>query len=280
MIGARRDDEMVDQQGLLASARRIGAQVLRYWYLIRSSWPRIAELIYWPFVQMLMWGFLQTHLAQNTTLYSTAAGLLIGSLLLWDILVRGQLGFSVSFLEEMWSRNLGHLLMSPLRPNEFIAALMAVSVIRLLIGLIPVALLAKLFFGFNLLGLGLPLVGFFASLILTSWAVGLATTGVILRYGLGAEGVAWTFVFVLLPISCVFYPLHILPGWLQPIALALPPTHVFEGMRALVIEGIYRSDHMLWALGLNVVYFIAGYGVFQTFLRAARVHGSLLVMGE
>ena len=143
-----------------ASLKRIGAMILRYWYLIRSSWPRILELVYWPFVQMLMWGFLQTHLASTSEYYAQAAGLLIGAVLLWDILVRTQLGFSLSFLEEMWSRNLGHLLMSPLRPNELIAALMAVSMLRLAIGFIPVSLFAYLFFDFNIFGLGLAFVAF------------------------------------------------------------------------------------------------------------------------
>ena len=106
--------------------------VLRHWYVIRSSWPRTAELIYWPLVQMLTWGFLQTYLAQTTSLAGRAAGLFIGGVLLWDILVRGQLGFSVAFLEEIWSRNLGHLMMSPLRPAELVASLIVVSLVKLI----------------------------------------------------------------------------------------------------------------------------------------------------
>ena len=120
--------------------------------MIRSSWPRTAELIYWPLVQMLMWGFLQPHLAKTTELGAQAAGLFIGGVLLWDILVRSQLGFSVAFLEEFWSRNLGHLMMSPLRPFELIAALMLVSLIKLAVAMVPVAILANVLFGFNVLG--------------------------------------------------------------------------------------------------------------------------------
>src|SRR5438477_1429249 len=89
---------------------RVAAMVLRYLFLLRSSWPRLLELIYWPAVQMLMWGFLQLYLAGNAGLLARASGTLIGAVLLWDILLRGQLGFSVSFLEEMWARNLGNLM--------------------------------------------------------------------------------------------------------------------------------------------------------------------------
>src|SRR6266851_5420566 len=215
------------------SPRRIAAMVLRYWYLLRSSWPRVLDLIYWPTVQMLMWGFLQTYIGQNAGFFMKAAGTFIGAVLLWDILFRGQLGFSVSFLEEMWARNLGNLMMSPLRPVEFVSALMIMSIVRLAIGLVPVSLLAIVFFGFNLYGLGLALAAFFANLMLTSWAVGIFVSGLVLRNGLGAENMAWTIMFIFLPLTCVYYPVAILPQWLQVVAWALPPTYVFEGMRAL-----------------------------------------------
>ena len=150
---APRPSPLREQTTLAASAGRIYGLVLRYWYVIRSSWPRTAELIYWPLVQMLMWGFLQSYLAQTTNFAAKAAGLFIGAVLLWDILVRSQLGFAVAFLEEVWSRNLGHLMMSPVRPAEFIAALIIVSLIKLLVAMVPVALLAYAFFGFNVLSL-------------------------------------------------------------------------------------------------------------------------------
>ena len=183
---------------MAASAARIWGMVLRYWYVIRSSWPRTAELVYWPLVQMLMWGFLQSYLARTTSLAGKAAGLFIGAVLLWDILVRSQLGFAVAFLEEIWSRNLGHLMMSPLRPSELVAALMAVSLIKLLVAMIPVALLAYLFFGFNVLSLGFAFAAFFANLIFMSWSLGLISTGVVLRWG------AWRGKLCLADRFCVF----------------------------------------------------------------------------
>ena len=268
------------QTTMAASAARIWGMVLRYWYVIRSSWPRTAELVYWPLVQMLMWGFLQSYLARTTSLAGKAAGLFIGAVLLWDILVRSQLGFAVAFLEEIWSRNLGHLMMSPLRPSELVAALMAVSLIKLLVAMIPVALLAYLFFGFNVLSLGFAFAAFFANLIFTSWSLGLISTGVVLRWGLGAESFAWLIVFVFLPVCCVYYPVAVLPAWLRPVALALPPTYVFEGLRGIVESGAFRSDLMLRAFALNIVYFTLGFAAFRYLLESARVNGSLVQMGE
>jgi ABC-2 type transport system permease protein len=262
------------------SFRRVGAMVLRYWYLLRSSWPRILELIYWPAVQMLMWGFLQLYISENAGFFARAGGTFIGAVLLWDILFRGQLGFSISFLQEMWARNMGNLMMSPLRPIEFVTALMIMSIVRLAIGMVPVSILALAFFGFNLYGLGLALAVFFINLILTSWAVGILVSGIVLRNGMGAESLAWTIMFLLLPLTCVYYPVAILPNWLQPVAWALPPTYVFEGMRALLIDHVFRADLMIWAFALNIVLFAAAVFAFLKLLNSARKQGSLLQTGE
>jgi ABC-2 type transport system permease protein len=262
------------------SVNRIGAMILRYWYLLLSSWPRLLELMYWPVMQVITWGFLQTYIAQNANFFARAGGTLIGAVILWDILFRGQLGFSISFLEEMWARNLGNLMMSPLKPIEFLLALMAMSVIRLAIGVIPMTGLALFLFHFNFFGLGLPLVAFFCNLIFTSWAVGIFVSGLVLRHGLGAESIVWTLMFALMPLACVYYPVRVLPVWLQYVSWSLPPTYVFEGMRALLIDHVLRADLMLSALVINAVLLVASFAAFLALLRSARRHGSLLGGGE
>jgi ABC-2 type transport system permease protein len=262
------------------SASRIGAMILRYWYLLLSSWPRLLELLYWPALQVITWGFLQSYIAQNANFFARAGGTLIGAVILWDILFRGQLGFSISFLEEMWARNLGNLMMSPLKPVEFLAALMTMSLIRLAIGVFPMTLLALFLFHFNVYSLGLPLIAFFCNLIFTSWAVGIFVSGLVLRHGLGAESIVWTLMFALMPLACVYYPVRVLPAWLQYISWSLPPTYVFEGMRALLIEHVFRADLMLSALALNAILLAASFAGFLALLRGARHHGSLLSGGE
>ena len=259
---------------------RIGAMILRYWYLLISSWPRLLELAYWPVLQIVTWGFLQSYIAQNANFFARAGGTLIGAVILWDILFRGQLGFSISFLEEMWSRNLGNLMMSPLKPIEFLIALMVMSIIRLAVGVIPMVVLALVLFHFNVFNLGLPLIAFFCNLIFTSWAVGIFVSGLVLRNGLGAEGIVWTLMFALMPLACVYYPVRVLPHWLQHVSWSLPPTYVFEGMRTLLIDGIFRTDLMLTALALNVALLVASFAAFLALLRSAKRHGSLLGGGE
>ena len=268
------------------SLGRVGAMVLRYIYLLRSSWPRILEMIYWPAVQMLTWGFLQTYLVRSQGVAlpaneaALAAGALIGGVLLWDILLRGQQGFSFSFLEEMWARNIPNLLMSPLRPAEFVVALMVMSFIRLTVGVVPVTLMAIAFFGFNLWALGVAFAAFFVVLIFFAWSVGLLVSGILLRYGLGAEGLVWSLMFIIQPLGCVYYPVAALPSWLRPICWVLPPTYVFEGLRGVLLDHVLRLDLMLAGLAIDALLFAAATFAFARLLAGARRAGTLLQTGE
>ena len=262
------------------SPRRIGALILRYLYVMRSSWPRLLELAYWPAMQVIVWGFITQFLMTNSSWVARAAGVLLGGVMLWDVLFRGQLGVSVSFLEEMWSRNLGHLFVSPLRPYEFLIAVMTMSMIRTVIGMLPAALIAIPLYHYSIFALGLPLLVMFANLLVTGWAIGIAVSGLILRFGLGAESFAWVAVFAISPVAAVFYPVSILPGWLQAVAYALPPAHVFEGMRTLMVDHVFATDHFLAALGLNALYMAIGGIVFFSAFARARVLGKLLQVGE
>jgi ABC-2 type transport system permease protein len=262
------------------SPRRVAALVMRHLYLLRSSWPRIIELAYWPTVQVIVWGFISQFFTTHSSWVAQASGVLIGAVLLWDVLLRGQLGVSVSFLEELWSRNLGHLFVSPLRVYEMLAALMAMSLIRTLIGMTPAALLAIPLYHYSVFEMGLPLLAFFANLLVMGWAVGIAVSGLVLRYGLGAESFAWVAVFAFTPVSAVYYPVSVLPDWLQAVAYALPAAHVFEGLRAVLFEQRFPLGHFAAAVGLNLFYLaLAGWLFLYAFTRARKA-GKLLQSGE
>ncbi|HEX9647837.1 MAG TPA: ABC transporter permease [Alphaproteobacteria bacterium] len=262
------------------SWRRIFALMLRHFYLMRGSWPRVLDLIYWPTMQMVLWGFITLFLITNSTWVAQAAGVLLSAVLLWDILFRGNISLFLSFEEEVWSRNLGHLMVSPLRPGEFVAALIATSLVRTVIGVGGAAALAAVMFDYSILDLGLPLAAFFVNLIVLGWALGLLVSGMVLRFGQGAESLAWAAVFLIQPVSGVYYPVAVLPDWLQPVARALPSAHVFEGMRALLVEHRLRLDLLAQASLLNLVYLGIGVAAFLGTMRMARVKGLLLQIGE
>ncbi|MDR6293450.1 ABC-2 type transport system permease protein [Inquilinus ginsengisoli] len=263
-----------------SAAGRILAVMLRHLYVLRGSVPRLIELAYWPTVQMVVWGLITESLAPTMNWQAQAAGVLLSAVLLWDLLFRAQLGMSISFLEEMWSRNLGHLFVSPLRPWEWAVSLMAMSLVRTLAGVVPAALLAILLYHWNIFSLGLPLLAFFVNLIVTGWAIALVVLALILRYGMGAEGLAWAIVFAISPISAIYYPVAVLPGWLQWVALATPPAHVFEGMRGLLHGQGFDAGHFLAAAGLNLLWLAIGCAAFTYGFHRARDRGSLLQQGE
>jgi ABC-2 type transport system permease protein len=262
------------------SLRRIGAVMLRHWYLIAHSWPRLLDLLYWPVVQMILWGFIQTYVMRQSTFFAQVGGVLLGAVMLWDVLLRGQVALAISFLEEVWSRNLGHLLATPLRIGEFAVSLMLVSLFRTLAGLLPATVLAIWFFGYSLYSLGIVLIAFFFSLIVFGWSIGLFVAGLVLRFGLGAEGFAWALIFALAPLSGVFYPTAILPPWVQAVSAVLPASYIFNGMRAVVIDHTIRTDYLLIAAVLNVVWLGFGLASLIVFHAQARERGMLLQLGE
>ncbi len=262
------------------SLQRIYALVLRHIYLWRSSVMRLVDSIYWPAVQMVMWGFMTQYLLPQASFVAQAAGVLLSGLLLWEVVVRGNLSLSIAFLEEIWSRNLGHLFVSPIRSWELAAGIIVASLLRTLLGMIPVSLMAWAFFGYSIYTLGLPLLAFFVILQMFSWSIGLAMSGLVMRVGQSAESFAWAAVFVLMPVSGVYYPITVLPHWLQVVAWGLPPAYVFEGMRAIMQEKTVHWDMLAVALGLSAVYLVIGFQVFQWFFRSSRRAGSLLGQGE
>jgi ABC-2 type transport system permease protein len=262
------------------SLRRISAMVLRYTYLVRRSWPRILELVYWPTVQLILWGFITQFFLTNSTWLAQASGVLLAAVMLWDVMFRGHLGVSLAFFEEMYSRNLGHLFASPLRAGELVASLLVISTIRTLIGVGGAALLAIPLFGFSIFGLGVPLVAFFANLLVMGWSIGLVVSALVLRYGLGAESLAWVAIFAIAPVSGIYYPVSVLPDWLQSVAWLLPSSHVFEGMRAVMFEQIVRLDLLGQAVLLNGVFLLIGSVVFLRAFHSARERGLLMRVGE
>jgi len=268
------------QSGSAAAARRVFALVRRHAYLLLKSWPRIVSMAYYPTVTMVLWAFLTLYLAPTNSFLTSAPGFFIGAVLLWDVLFRGQLGVSLTFVEELYSRNLGNLFVSPLTLPEFIAGQLVMSVLRTLIGVGGACVFAWLLFRYSIFSFGLPLIAFFANLLVFGWAIGLAVSGLILRWGLGAEELAWAAIFLVAPVSGVYYPVGVLPGWLQAIAYALPSAHVFEGMRAVLLDGTFDWAHFRAAAALNVVFLALGAALFAMAVRHAREHGALLQMGE
>jgi ABC-2 type transport system permease protein len=258
---------------------RILALVNRHLMLYKRSPQRLMEIVYWPLLDLMVWGFITMYLARYKEGLPAFVTFFIGALILWDILFRAQQGVCISFLEEIWSRNLLNLFVSPLRTGEFLAATMTVSIIKVIGAAIMTIGLAYLLYSFNLFIIGLSLVPFVINLVVTGWAIGIFTTAIILRYGQEAEVMAWGLAFLFQPVSAVFYPISVLPPWLQTIANGIPAAHVFEGMRAVIETATFPLTELLWAAGLNVLYLAGAILFFNWMFRIVKMKGLLVRVG-
>jgi ABC-2 type transport system permease protein len=258
------------------SAERVFGLLERQLFLYRRSMIRMLEVVYWPVMDLLVWGFVSVYVGRVRGGGAQAVAFFIGGMILWDLFFRAQQAISVSFLEDIWTRNLINVFVSPISTGEFIAAMLLLGVMKVIVTAALLSGLAYALYAFNLFQYGLALVPFVANLLLSAWGIGIITIAMILRWGQGAETLAWAIPFLFTPFSAVFYPVSVLPAALRPIAWALPPTHSFEGMRAVLSGGTFPWDRVGWGLAENAVLLAASAMIFSWVMYIARDRGLLL----
>ena len=260
--------------------RRVAAVLLRQVYLYRRSFPRLLEVFYWPTVDILLWGFVSLYLQRSQQGLAEFVAFFLGALILWDVLFRAQQGISVSFLEDLWARNLINIFASPLRAGEYMAGLLLISIVKVVIAFLVMSALAGLFYSYSIFSLGASLLPLVLNLVAMGWAIGVLTTALILRFGQEAEVLAWALAFLFMPFSAVFYPVETLPPALQAVARFIPSAHAFEGMRAVLATGAFPTERLLWASALNALYLGASLVLFARIFRYALKRGIIPKIGE
>ena len=222
---------------------------LRHVYLIRGSFPRILDLIYWPSVQVFLWGFISKFFTLSSSYYNNTVGVILTAAILYDFLFRSSISYNMMFLEEIWSRNFTNLFIAPIKINEIITALTLTAIIRTLIGLIPAVLISIPLFGVSIFKLGFPLLFLLIALYLFGITLGLLVTSGLLRFGPSFENIAWASLFFLAPLGCIYYPIEILPSWLQITAKLLPLVHKYNNKFVDFLFLFYfRRDNFLYFL--------------------------------
>ena len=261
------------------SWNKIFALSLRHIYLIKGSFPRILDLIYWPTIQIFLWGFISKFFTLNSTFYENTVGVILSAAILYDFLFRSSISYNMMFLEEIW-RNFTNLFIAPIKLSEIIAALTFTAIFRTLIGLIPAALLAIPLFGVSILKIGFPLIFLLITLYIFGVTLGLMVTSGLVRFGPSFENIAWASLFFLAPLGCIYYPIEILPYWLQIIAKLLPLVHIFEEMRNILIHDIVNYSQIIRAVLISFIYFVIGVIIFYLSYNGAKNRGTLINMGE
>ena len=259
---------------------KIFALSLRHIYLIKGSFPRILDLIYWPTIQIFLWGFISKFFTLSSSYYENTIGIILSAAILYDFLFRSSISYNMMFLEEIWSRNFTNLFIAPIKLSEIIAALTFTAIFRTLVGLVPASIIAIPLFGVSIFKLGTPLIFLLITLYIFGVTLGLLVTAGLLRFGPSFENIAWASLFFLAPLGCIYYPVEILPEWLQIIAKLLPLVHIFEEMRNILIYDTINYYQILKATLISFVYFILGIIVFYWSYDGAKNRGTLMNMGE
>jgi ABC-2 type transport system permease protein len=254
--------------------RRTYAVVLRQYYLLVASPPRIIQIFVWAVVDVILWGFITKYLSAVGGEFNFVS-VLLGAVLLWDFLVRVQQGVTMPFLEDSWARNFLNMFASPLRVNEYVSGLVVTSMFTSFIGLAAMLSIAFLAFGFSLFNLGLMLVPFILILFLFGCTLGVFGSALVLRFGPSAEWFTWPLPFMLSPFVGVFYPISVLPVWMQWIAGFLPPTYVFAGMRDAILNDVFSYDALVLGILLGVGFLLASYAFFVLTHRKVVRNGAI-----
>ena len=257
------------------SITRTLAVVLRQAYLIRGSFSRMFPLFAWVAIDMVLWGFITRYLNSVSSSGFDFVPALLGAVLLWDFLVRVMQGVTMAFFEDVWSRNFLNIFASPLTIADYLGGLVLSSVATSSVGLTIMLALATTIFGLSFLSYGIMLVPYLMILFLCGIALGIVSCAAVLRMGPAAEWFIWPLPAVISPFAGVFYPIATLPAWMQYVSALLPPSYVFEGMRAVVAGDRVSLGSALWGGGLAVFYLLAACWFFSRTYRYAVRSGLL-----
>lgn len=258
------------------SFHTISALVLRYLYLYTRTPIRSVELLFWPLVHLLVWGYLTRFLQQNTDdSFPYEITFLIGAVILWDVLFRAQQGVAIFFLEDVWSRNLLNVFASPVTNLDYLGSTYAVGLMRAGITVTMLAVLSIFLYSFNIFAIGWALIPYIFNLLVFGWALGMISTALIVRWGPAAETLAWAVPFFIQPFAAVYYPVSALPEVLQWVAKSLPCSYIFEGMRGALKTGEIEGNSLVIATGLNAVYLAIAGVLFLRVMNVAREKGLL-----
>jgi ABC-2 type transport system permease protein len=253
--------------------RRIMAVFKRHFYVTIYSVPRMFDWLFWPVIDLMLWGFVTTFLAKQNVSLPTPVGFLIGGVLLWDLVFRSKNGIALSFLEESWSRNVINILASPITPTEYVAGAMLWGLARVAMGWASIVVLAEVLFAFNVIHLGPTLALLALGLLVFGVALSMIVLGLVLRFGNQANILAWAISFMIMPFSAVFYPVSILPGWAQAVASVLPTAHLFEAMRTVLAGKPTPWGHLEAAAVLDVAFLVIGFGYARAMFATLRRRG-------
>src|SRR4051812_10568861 len=253
------------------NTRRIAAIGLRQFFLMRGSVTRTVPLFVWVAIDMVLWGFITKYLNTVASPGFNFVPALLGAVLLWDFFTRVMQGVTMAFFEDVWSRNFLNIFGSPMSIAEYVTGLVLCAIATSSVGLVAMLLLAGAVFRLNLSLYGAGALPFIFVLFLFGIALGIMASSLVLRLGPSAEWFIWPIPALISPFAGVFYPLDVLPQWMQVLARGLPPAYVFQNLRKLVQGGEVSPAQLATGGILAIGYVLLASVVFtQTYRKSVR----------
>ena len=247
---------------------RLYAFSLRHLYPLKRDFDLLSDMIYWPIIDVLLWGITSRWLGEASGLTAIIATILTG-LILWNVIWRSQSEISRNLIDEIWNNNLVNLFSTPLTLAEWITGVLVLSVGKTIFTISLLTPIVLLLYSVNIFMIGWWLILFFVGAVMTGWWVGFISAGIVIRYGPKVQTVVWTLPGILLPFSVVYFPLAMLPTFLHPISYLIPTTYIFESMRQLLLNGFVDPPLIVLSFALNIIYLILALAWFRASFRAS-----------
>ncbi len=257
----------------MINSNRVFAMVLRYSIGFRHNFDRLSDMFYWPALDLLVWGLTGLYFAQFTPNTKETTYFILTGIIFWLIIWRSQYEITVNVMQEIWDKNLVNIFASPLTVSEWMSSFIVVGLFKTILSFSFSALLAYFLYGYSIFVFGITLIPIVINLLLIAWAAGFFIAGFLIRYGQKIQTLAWTGIAIISPFSALYYPLSILPDWAQKIAFFVPPSHVFETMRAILQHNTFSSERLLISFALSVLYLVLSIWFFIFMFHRSRKLG-------
>lgn len=269
------------RSGLQADIRRLTAVTRREWKVATSYQFQLAISFGRMVLFAISFYFIGEFVGQPAALQDTGAGYFEFALI--GVIVTAVVGLAVSdfsavIAQEQENGTLEMILATPTPIWTVLGGSIAVSAV-----LTTLEVLVLGVFGFVLVGsapslgaiaLSAPLLGL---MFLAFASVGIASAAIIVIVKRG-DPLAGPISQLTGLVSGAYYPISVLPDWLQPVSWFIPATWALQGVRALTIENaglVDIADELAILTAMVLVSLPASLWFFKRAVGAARAAGTL-----
>ena|SRR5258708_1084716 len=250
---------------------RIRTMLLHSYFHMMHSMETWIGLFWSSTIQFILFALIGKVVGQQN---EAVAGYLLLGFFFWEIIRIAQYSVTLSILWEVWSKSLSSMFVSPLILPELMIAQMISAAFKTILVVTLLGAISAFGFHFSLLAFGPMLIVYSALLLFFAFATGLFLMGLIFRFGLEIQSFAWGLVYVLQPISAVFYPVEALPVQIRWLSYISPITYVMETARHQLQTGEIQWSALGISLLLTILSFIGGAAFLTSMFRWAKRTGA------